>query len=232
MKRFKKFNHIKENTAEEISTLYEMLGINKKGKEISEEAFLHIDRIAELLTWNAEIEAIEEGKESGHTLRVAYLAKRIADELGLNEDKTKDIYFAALFHDIGKHLIPKKILGKPGPLTTEEYEIVKTHTVLAEDLVKDICNKNVIEIIRGHHERMDGSGYPDGIVPSNIGIRILGLVDSYDAMTSNRVYSSSKTKDIAFQELKRCTIPKEEGGFGYLYDARLVEILEDIEDAY
>lgn len=232
MKRFKHFTHIKENTVEEVETLYDMLGINKKGKTISDDVYPHIDKVAELLKWNAEIESIEEGKESGHTLRVAYLSKRLAEEIGLNEDDTKDIYFAALFHDIGKHLIPKKILGKPGPLTTEEYETMKTHVSLAEDLVKDIVNERVVAIIKGHHERMDGSGYPDGIVPSNMGIRILGLVDSYDAMTSRRVYSSPKTKELAFQELKRCTIPKEEGGFGHLYDARLVDILEDIEDAY
>lgn len=225
----KRFKHTKENSKEEIDTLYEMLGIpeNKKGK--NKKPNLDLNKIAKLLKWNAKIETLEEGKESGHTLRVAYLSKRIAEELGLDDKTIETIYFAALFHDTGKHLISPKIIGKPGPLTDEEYEIVKTHTTLAEDLVKGIVPDESLEIIRGHHERMDGCGYPDGIVPENIGIKILGLVDSYDAMTSRRVYSMPKDKDVTFQELERCTIPREEGGMGYLYDKELVKILEKIE---
>lgn len=228
MNKFKKFNHLKKNSAEEVEALYEMLGITKKDKRVEEINPL-IPRIAELLTWNAEIEAIEEGKESGHTLRVAYLAKRLAEESNLSDEQIKDIYFAALLHDTGKHLISPKILGKPGPLTDAEYETIKTHVILAEDLVKDVVSKESMEIIRGHHERMDGSGYPDGIIPTNIGIKILGLVDSYDAMTSKRVYNVPKSKEFSFQELEWCTIPRDKGGMGCLYDPELVKLLKEIE---
>lgn len=227
MSKFKKFTQLKKNSKEEVDALYEILGIDRKDKNI-EKTNPDIPRIAELLEWNAEIEALEEGKASGHTLRVAYLSKKMAEELGLDDDEVKNIYLGALFHDTGKHLISPKILSKPGPLTDEEYEIVKTHVTLAIDLVEDVVPVESLAIIRGHHERMDGSGYPDGIAPTNIGIKILGLVDSYDAMTSNRVYNIPKSKDVTFQELEWCTVPREKGGMGYLYDPKLVEILKKI----
>ena len=159
MSKFKKFTQLKKNSKEEVDALYEILGIDKKDKNI-EKINPDIPRIAELLEWNAEIEALEEGKASGHTLRVAYLSKKMAEELGLDDDEVKNIYLGALFHDTGKHLISPKILSKPGPLTDEEYEIVKTHVTLAIDLVEDVVPVESLAIIRGHHERMDGSGYP------------------------------------------------------------------------
>ncbi len=220
--------HNQKNTQEEIATYYDMLGISQKELKSSAKKDPKYAKIAELQKWNFEIEKLEEGKENGHTLRVAHLAKRMADELELDTKTTKSIYFAGLFHDIGKHLISKDIIGKPGPLTDEEYEIVKTHVELARDLLKDVVDEDTLEIIEEHHERMDRSGYPQGIIP-NLGARIIGIVDSYDAMTSRRVYNDPKSKEIAFQELKRCTLPREKGGFSYLYDEDLVDLLIKLE---
>lgn len=224
MKLFTQLFH-KNESKEDLKTFYEMLGISKKSELEQNPEY---NKISELLKWNSEIEVLEEGNANGHTLRVANLSKQIAEKMGLSTEEIKDIYYAALFHDIGKHLIPAEIISKPGPLTNEEYETMKTHTILAEKLVKGIISDASIEIIKNHHERMDKSGYPNGIVP-NIGARIIGVVDSYDAMTSKRVYSNPKSKYDTFQELERCTIPRDKGGFGELYDKNIVEILRHIE---
>lgn len=225
---FKNIINAKNNKKEELETFYEMTGLNSPTHKKTSEEKTRLKAIKRLLKWNKKIERLEEGKEGGHTLRVAYLSKKMAEATGLDKNEVEDVYFAALFHDIGKHLISPKIIGKPGPLTDDEYKIMKKHTVLAENLVKGTISDSAVEIIKSHHERMDGSGYPKGIVPE-ISARILGLVDSYDAMTSNRVYSMPKNKDVTFQELERCTIPREEGGMGYLYDKELVKKLKELE---
>ncbi len=214
---------------EETDILYEMLGVTKKTikKKIKEDK--NFATLIELLKLNKKIEKLEEGTENGHTLRVATLAKKMAEAAHLSEDEVKSIYLAALYHDIGKYKISAKIISKPGPLTKEEYEIVKTHVDLATEMLDGLLPNDTIEIIKCHHERMDKSGYPRGIEPSSIGAKIIAIVDSYDAMTSKRVYNSSKSKDIAFQELKMCTVPRDKGGIGYLYDPYFVDILIDIE---
>lgn len=224
------FNHFKhKNTEEEVALLYEMLALDSKTKTSEIFSKSDLKKIGQLLKWNSKIEKLEEGKESGHTLRVASLSVAIADELNLDLETKRNIYLGALFHDIGKYYISPKIIGKPGPLTDEEYLIMKTHATLAERLIKDLVNEETLNIVKNHHERMDGSGYPSGIIVEDIGVKILGLVDSYDAMTSHRVYNSSKSKELTFQELERCTIPREKGGFGFLYDPSLVAILKRIE---
>lgn len=227
MKIFEHFKH--KNTEAEFDLLYEMLDIDPKTKTSSIFTKQELKKIGKLLKWNSKIEKLEEGKESGHTLRVAYLSNAIAEELGLDMETRRNLYLAAIFHDIGKYFISPKIVGKPGPLTDEEYEFMKTHTVLAEKLIKGLVNDSTLEIVKSHHERMDGSGYPQGIIVEDICVKILGLVDSYDAMTSNRVYNTSKSKELAFQELDRCSIPREEGGFGFLYDPDLISVLKKIE---
>lgn len=225
MKLFTNLFH-KRESKEDMQAFYEILGVSKKSELETNPEYI---KMAELLKWNSEIEILEEGSANGHTLRVANLSKKMAEELKLSKEDVKIIYYAALFHDIGKHLIPKEITGKPGPLTNEEYDIMKTHTELAEDLVNGIIPEKSIDIIKCHHERMDKSGYPNGVVP-NLGARIIGVIDSYDAMTSKRVYSNPKNKYDAFQELERCTIPRDKGGFGELYDIKLVNVLKKIEN--
>ncbi len=202
----------------EQKTLYEMLQ-KRNSKSDSE--------IEKLLRWNDEIEHTEE-VVNGHSLRVAYLSKAIADRLNLSERKITSIYFAALFHDIGKYFIPKEIIGKNGRLTKEEFEIIKTHCQLAEEVLTDVLEDDIIEIVKQHHERLDGSGYPKGISIENIGAKILGIVDSYDAMTSQRVYSHTMSKEETLKELKLCTKSFEEYGKGKLYDAYLVDLFKEI----
>lgn len=219
----------RKNSKEDYDAFYEVMNVHYKNIKSEAKRNPNFAKMAELLSWNTEIEKLEEGSETGHTLRVASLSKKLAEELKLSDEEIKTIYLAALFHDIGKHKIPAKIVGKQGPLTDDEYKIMKTHVELAEGILKGVMSDDVIKIILDHHERMDGKGYPRGIVPESIGAKIIGLVDSYDAMTSHRVYRTPKSKDFAFQELKWCTIPKEQGGMGCLYDASLVDLLIKIE---
>ncbi len=185
------------------------------------------ERIADLLEWNEEIERTEE-IESGHSLRVAYLSKKLAERLQLDIEAQIEIYFAALFHDIGKHCISKEIIGKRGRLTDEEFDIIKTHCQKSEEILNGILNENIIAIIKEHHERIDGSGYPNGLQDLSIGAKILGIVDSYDAMTSQRVYNKTLSEKEALAELESCTIEKEIGGKGELYAENLVNLFKTI----
>ena len=127
----------------------------------------------------------------GHSLRVAYYAKKIAEALGKPIDEQKKCYIAGLLHDIGKIGIPDSILMKPGKLTPYEYEIVKHHAEFSYQIIKDIESlRDVRNCVRFHHERCDGSGYPKGLKCEDIpfGARILAIADVFDAITTDRPY--------------------------------------------
>lgn len=127
----------------------------------------------------------------------------------------------ALFHDIGKINIPDEVLKKPGKLTPEEFEYVKWHPIDGAEMVNGTFLEGVADIIRQHHERIDGSGYPDGLKGDQILIeaKIIAVVDSFDAMTSKRSYRNAFTREKALEELKSLA--------GIKYDAKLVEIFEN-----
>ena len=129
-----------------------------------------------------------------HCLNVAYIARVIGKWMKLDHDLVDDLTIAGLFHDIGKTLIPKDILDKPGKLTPQEYEIVKMHSKMGYDLlISSGLNARILNAILNHHERCDGSGYPNGIDSSRIDdfTMIIAVADVYDAMTSARSYRHS-----------------------------------------
>ncbi len=143
----------------------------------------------------------------GHSNRVAKYSRMLAKALGESEKTQERIYYAALLHDIGKIGIPKAIINKPGKLTDEEYEIIKTHPAIGGDILKSISSMPEISIgARSHHERYDGKGYPDGLAGEEIPwiARIIGVADAYDAMTSNRSYRSYLPQDKVKAEIIRC----------------------------
>ncbi|WP_456426253.1 HD domain-containing phosphohydrolase [Desulfurobacterium sp.] len=147
---------------------------------------------------------IRDSYTRGHSERVAFYSKEIAKNMGLNEKLIEEIYMAALLHDIGKIGIPDSILLKPGKLTNKEFEIIKLHPVLSYELLKDIKPlKPVIDSIKYHHERIDGSGYPEGLKGREIPLaaRIIAVADSFDAMTSDRIYRKGMPKERAIKEL-------------------------------
>lgn len=146
---------------------------------------------------------------NGHSKRVANYSVMLAKAIGLKEEECKEVYFSALLHDIGKIGVPDEIINKKSHLTDEEYEIVKEHPVIGSKILKSISIMPNIGIgARGHHERYDGSGYPDSKVGKDIPLaaRIVGVADAYDAMTSNRSY-----RNIMSQEKVREEIVKNKG---------------------
>jgi HD-GYP domain-containing protein (c-di-GMP phosphodiesterase class II) len=143
-----------------------------------------------------------------HSQRLAYLAEATGRELKLSEDTIKALHWSAILHDIGKIGIPDDILRKPGPLTEAEWSIMKRHPLIGGRIVAPIKNLgNVAPIIRAHHERYDGNGYPFGLKGENIpiGARLLTVVDAYGAMTDDRVYRKALTHAQAVAELYKCS---------------------------
>lgn len=179
-----------------------------------------VKSLSEYLKLNKEIETLEEGS-LGHTLRVGRHAYELCKLIGLPKEDIKKIYIASILHDVGKIEVPKKIISKPGKLTDKEFEIMKTHSENARHILDDFLDDETLEIIIEHHERCDKSGYPKGIVP-NLGAKILGIADSYDAMLSTRVYKKQKTLKATLEELVRCSLDVKDGGKGKLYDEELV----------
>jgi len=126
-----------------------------------------------------------------HTQRVAEITLQIARRLGISEQELVHIRYGALLHDIGKVAVPDKILFKPGPLTEEEWQTMKRHPIVAMELLESIAYLGpALAILRSHHEKWDGSGYPDGLAGEAIPLvaRIFALADVYDALTTERPY--------------------------------------------
>ncbi len=145
---------------------------------------------------------------NGHSLRVTLYSMILANELGLDNDYMEDIEIAGLLHDIGKIAMPKSILCKNGKLTDEEFMVMKSHPVRGEKIVINIKKLQMIsEWVKAHHEKWDGTGYPDGLKGDQIPLpgRIIALADTYDAMTSTRPYRTALPHEVAINEIKRCS---------------------------
>ena len=143
----------------------------------------------------------------GHTERVVIYCQMIADELELEESERKKLIYAAYLHDIGKIDTPKIVLNKETPLTKEEWETLKQHPVKGAEIIRPVKSiNNIIPLIKYHHERYDGAGYPDGLKGEEIPYlaRVLTVVDCFDAMTTNRPYKKKRSFDDAIAELQRC----------------------------
>jgi len=144
----------------------------------------------------------------GHSTRVSKVARQIAERMELSAEEQDTIKVAGLLHDIGKIGIPESILNKPGKLTDEEWSYIRSHPQIGESIIRQMGSerlKGVESIVRHHHERLNGQGYPDRLAGDAIplGARILAVADSYDAMTSNRPYRPSYTMEAAVEELQR-----------------------------
>lgn len=162
----------------------------------------------------------------GHSMRVAKYSREIAKRMGKSEDAADSIYYIALLHDIGKIGISDEIINKPGRLTEEEYNVIKQHPVLGADILKDITELPDAAVgARWHHERFDGTGYPNGLKGNEIpeAARIIGVADAYDAMSSKRSYRDA---------LPQHTIRKEiADGAGTQFDPAIADIMLDMIDA-
>jgi putative two-component system response regulator len=180
----------------------------------------YIDEQAEsvVLALARSIEARDPSTD-GHCTRLSDFAGLLGKSLGLHEDDLESLCLAGLLHDIGKVAVPDDILFKPGRLSREEADIMKQHPIVGEKICAPLKSlRNVLPIIRHHHERMDGTGYPDGLQGESIPLnaRIIHVVDVYDALTTNRPYRKGLSRVCA------ASIMLEEAAQGWL-DPALVD---------
>jgi putative two-component system response regulator len=158
-----------------------------------------------ILSLGVTVEA-RDGYTSGHCERMAAYAAAFGSHLGLAGEQVAALRRGGYLHDVGKIGIPDAILMKPGPLTSDEFEVMKRHPIIGESVCGDLrLLRPVKSIVRHHHERLDGSGYPDGLRGEDVPLlaQITGIVDVYDALTVNRPYRSRVHTDAAYSELRR-----------------------------
>ncbi|MCR5592515.1 MAG: HD domain-containing protein [Saccharofermentans sp.] len=163
-----------------------------------------------------------------HSLRVAIYAKEIGRRIGLDDNELQDLYYGTLLHDVGKIGIPDEILRNKGRLNEMEYEIIKTHPSKGKDMLKDFTAiPKISDAAYYHHERYDGNGYPEGLKGEKIPLyaRIASIADAYDAMSSNRRYRKSLSREKTISEFKENS--------GTQFDPELVPvIISMIEDGF
>ena len=142
----------------------------------------------------------------GHLDRVAKYCVMIAKQLGLDDDDIKTLRDAARLHDLGKIGIPDEVLNKPGPLNDQEWVLMKRHPEIGETIIKPITSlRHLCDLVRHHHEKLDGSGYPDGLKGEEITplVRIMTIADIYDALTTDRPYRDRLSNETAIEELRK-----------------------------
>ena len=147
-------------------------------------------------------------REKEHSERVGLFCKAIAQKMGMKKEAVNKIWIAGLLHDIGKIGIEEEILNKPGKLNDKEWEIIKTHTARSARILENTVEyKDLATIVLSHHERYDGKGYPYGLKGEEIPIesRIIAVADSYDAMTQERTYRQTVSKETAIKEIESCS---------------------------
>lgn len=184
--------------------------------------FLYLSATTRELTELAKKVEKKDMYTHGHNRRVKDYGVKIGNKLNLSKEKIENLGFASLFHDLGKIHVPDEVLNKPGRLTDEEFDYIKKHPSDGANLVKKTYYQNIGKIIEQHHERLDGSGYPNGIKGNEILIqaKIIAVADTYDAMTTDRPYRKGLSPQIAVDELRRLR--------GIYYDEKVVDIFIDI----
>ncbi|MDD2511329.1 MAG: HD-GYP domain-containing protein [Syntrophomonas sp.] len=143
-----------------------------------------------------------------HSLRVASLADCVAVKMGLRAELRKTLHDGALLHDVGKIGVGKHILCKEGPLSDDEWLLLKRHAIIGYEALENMgYSEGVLSIVRHHHEHYDGKGYPDGLKGGEIPFlaRIISVADSFDAMTTRRPYHSAYSTYRALEEIKQCS---------------------------
>jgi putative nucleotidyltransferase with HDIG domain len=170
----------------------------------------------------------KDGFTADHALEVARLSRLVGMELGLNEEELEWLVHGALLHDVGKLGVADEILGKPGPLTEEEWALVKRHSEIGARMIEPLeILSRAVPVVRHHHERPDGTGYPDGLEGDEIPLaaRIVAAVDAYDVMLRRRHYRPQRYRPKsspaeALKELRREA--------GRQFDVRVVEAMRRV----
>ena len=197
-------NHLQKDLSHEVE---------KKTQE-NADLFLHIvEALADAID-------AKDTYTNGHSGRVATYAREIAHRLGYSAKREKNIYIMGLLHDIGKIGIPDAIINKPAKLTEDEYDVIKTHTVMGAKILKNIVEMPALVTgARWHHERYDGRGYPDRLASGDIPeeARIIAVADAYDAMSSRRSYRGIMPQEVVRAEIVR--------GKGTQFDPAFADIM-------
>src|SRR4029077_19766360 len=198
-----------------LSSVASILGTHQRNLELFQQ------RESLLLAFVRSLVSTLDAKDAytrGHSERVALISRRLGMQLGLPPEDLRDIYLSGLLHDIGKIGVDDQILRKTGPLTRDEFEIVKRHPVIGYNILAGLKNLHaVLPGVRHHHEAISGRGYPDGLRGEAIPLmaRILAVADSYDAMGSDRPYR----RWLSLQRLEQ--ILRE--GAGIQWDPKVVD---------
>jgi len=195
-------------TLNELNELKSSLEIQVRSRtdELDKEKHSYEELTLETLSSLARVIDAKDHYTVGHSFRVAAYSRGIALEMGLSSERCEKIYLAGLIHDVGKIGINEAILNKPGKLNENEFRIIQAHSSLGGDILKGIHQFPVFEqVARSHHERYDGAGYPDKLRAEEIPMeaRIVSVADTFDAMTSDRIYRKAFTDEYAIEELRR-----------------------------
>lgn len=188
---------------------FQAVGLTEFLYVTSQPIFHRYSRIArDMFALVDEIEK-KDGYTLNHCYRITKLSMIIGEALGLNSEQLLRLNLGSFFHDLGKIKVPEEVLKKPGKLSSEEWAIMKQHPSYGRELLEK-CTipvlASVAEVVEQHHERYDGKGYPKGLAGDEICIEssIISVVDSFDAMTTDRVYQERRSTDYALEELLRC----------------------------
>lgn len=192
----------------------------KKSEEKLRQSFI------ELAETTSRVLGVRDPYTQEHEQRVAELAEKVGKRMGLNEDKQLGLYLGGILHDIGKIAIPETILTKPGELKDVEWKMIKSHPEVGYNKILEDTNFPwpVAEMALHHHERLDGSGYPDGLEGDELSleVRILGAVDVIEAMSTRRPYRAARSRERTLEAIKE--------GKGEKFDPEVVEVLVDLID--
>ena len=178
-----------EKKNQEISRLYELLR-----RDFNKE----MDNVLELILSLSNVIEAKDSYTDGHTRRVADLAVALGKKMNLPDEKLRDLEIGAIIHDIGKVATPEVILNKPGKLTYDEFEVMKQHAEAGANIIRPISTlKSCIPLVLSHHEKLDGSGYPEGLKGEDIDLptRIISISDIFDALFTDRPYRKALPYD-------------------------------------
>ncbi|MCX8130409.1 MAG: response regulator [Clostridia bacterium] len=221
-----KYDELKDSNRE-IERLYELLQ-----KDYQQE----VDSVRNLIITLANVIEAKDKYTDGHTRRVGSISRLIGEKLGMTTEKLQYLEVAGIIHDIGKVGVSENILNKPGKLTDEEFEIMKRHTVIGENICKPLNSLQVcLDAVRHHHEKLNGSGYPDGLKGDELSLeaRIIAAADIFDALYSDRPYRNKMQMDmvrkILCEDVEKGCLDKNvvNALFELIDTGALKEIIED-----
>ena len=191
----------------------------------SRKSAARLGRARKALAVFARVMDLSDPDTSRHGRDIEELVRRVAGRLGITGPPAEEVELAARFHDIGKVAVPEEILRKPGPLDEREWRVMTCHVEWGAELLRHLPDcEPIAEIVRHHHERYDGRGYPDGLAATRIplGSRIVSACDAFGAMVSDRPYRRALPKWRAFQELR--------DGVGTQFDPAVVRAVIDVAE--